>query len=264
MTPILVLSDVDGVLNDPKPASLARAASALMPIADDRCALVLCSRYTRAELEILQQKLGINQPFVAENGAAVFIPAGHFGVPIPGSRRQGGYDVVEFARPLAEVLSAVREVCLRLDLDLRGFSEMTVDEVARARGISPLRGRLAKLCEYMEPCRPAYSEQVTRGQLARALEPKGLSILRRGQDEFVGEALAPGIAVTFVRSLYRHRFGSLRTFGLADGMADDTLLSGTDHRVIVQDDDGGVDVSAWAESIAEMVREEPVGSGIRN
>jgi mannosyl-3-phosphoglycerate phosphatase family protein len=262
MAPILVFSDVDGVLNDPSPSLLARAASALAPLAGERCALVLCSRYTRAELEILQKKLGIDQPFVAENGAAVFIPAGHFGFPVPGSRRQGGYDVVEFGRPLVHVLSTVRDVCRRLALDLRGFSDMTIDEVARVRGISPLRSRLAKLCEYMEPCRPAYSEQTTRGHLARALEPKGLAVLHRGQDEFIGEALPPGIAVTFLSSLYRRRYGPLTTFGLADGMADDTLLSRTDHRVIVQDDDGAVDVSEWAESIAEMVREEPVG--IRN
>jgi predicted mannosyl-3-phosphoglycerate phosphatase (HAD superfamily) len=179
---------------------------------------------------------------------------------VPGSRRQGGYDVVEFGRPLSQVLSTVRDVCRRLALDLRGFSDMTIDEVARVRGISPLRSRLAKLCEYMEPCRPVYSEQATRGHLARALEPKGLAVLRRGQDEFIGEALQPGIAVTFIRSLYRRRFGPITTVGLADGMADDTLLSRTDHRVIVQDDDGAVDVSEWAESIAEMVREEPVGA----
>jgi mannosyl-3-phosphoglycerate phosphatase len=253
-----VLSDVDGVLSDPTPSLLDRAASALAPIAGDRCALVLCSRYTRAELEILQRKLRINQPFVAENGAAVFIPAGHFGFPVPGCRRKNGYDVVEFGRPLSQVLSAVRDICRRLAFNLHGFSEMTVDEVARVRGISPLRSRLAKLCEYMEPCRPAYSENVTRARLARALEPRGLSVLRRGQDEFIGEALPPGIAVTFVRSLYRRRFGPLMTLGLVDGMADDTLLSQTDRRVIVQDDDGGVDVSCWAESIAEMA------TGIRN
>ena len=256
MTPIVLFSDVDDVLRDPTPSALARAAAALATTVSDQCALVLCSRYTRAELEILQLKLRITQPFIAENGAAVFIPPDSFGFRIPGSRSHADYEVVEFSRPHHQVMGDVRMIGQRLALDLCGFSDMTVEEVARARGISPLRSRLAKLSEYAEPCRPTYSDRVTRRHLARALEPCGLSILCRGRDEFIGEMLPPGIAVTFVRSLYERKFGRPVTVGLVDGTGDDTLLSRMDRQVIVQDDegvDGAVDVVGWAEAIAEIV-----------
>jgi predicted mannosyl-3-phosphoglycerate phosphatase (HAD superfamily) len=261
--PILLFSDVDGVLREPQPFALARAAAILAGAERDGCTLVLCSRYTRAELEFLQQRLRLNGPFIAECGAAVFVPLGYFSFRIPDSRRHAGYDIVEFSRPHDQVMAALRVICRRLRLDPGAISDMTVEEAARARGVSPLRGRLAKFSEYIEPCRPVYSDRVTRRDFARALEPAGLALMRRGDEDFIGDRMPPGLAVAFLRSLYERQFGRSPTIAVVDDTADEILLPRMGRRVIVPEDkacDGAGAVVGWAEAIAETIRTVTAGT----
>jgi mannosyl-3-phosphoglycerate phosphatase len=40
--------------------------------------IVFCSSKTRSEIEFYRKATGINEPFIAENGAAIFIPKSYF------------------------------------------------------------------------------------------------------------------------------------------------------------------------------------------
>ena len=146
-TPILVFSDAYCVLTHAAAASLAEAASVLRRLDEDDVPLVLCSNKTRAEIEYIQQGLGLRQPFVSEAGGAVFIPAGHFSFDVPGARRIAGYDAVELGRPSLDVIVALRRIAARERMSVVGFSDMSVEDVARACGLPLLQARLAKLRE---------------------------------------------------------------------------------------------------------------------
>jgi predicted mannosyl-3-phosphoglycerate phosphatase (HAD superfamily) len=143
--PVVVFSDVDGVLCDPHTHAFADAARALSSIDDMPVSLVLCSNKTRAEIESIQQALGLHHPFVCESGGAAFVPAGYFGFDVPHARDIAGYQAVEFGRPHAEIAQALRRTATRLRVDIVAFSDMSVDEVARETGLSLLQARLAKL-----------------------------------------------------------------------------------------------------------------------
>ncbi len=79
MPPIVVFSDLDDTLFEPHAFSVdASARRALNRLERQQLPLVFCSSRTRAEIELIQQELGINHPFVSENGAAVFLPRGYF------------------------------------------------------------------------------------------------------------------------------------------------------------------------------------------
>jgi mannosyl-3-phosphoglycerate phosphatase len=73
-TSIVVFSDVDAVLKDPHLPPFATAASILRRVLLEDVSLVLCSSRTRAELEFIQQELGVNAPFICENGGGGFHP----------------------------------------------------------------------------------------------------------------------------------------------------------------------------------------------
>src|SRR6185503_14509293 len=93
--PLVVFSSLDGI---PWQASeWEEAARELRRLDDDeRVPIVLCSSRTRAEVEAIQQRLGIRHPFVCERGAAAFVPAGYFDFSIAGSRDVAGYHALEF------------------------------------------------------------------------------------------------------------------------------------------------------------------------
>ena len=129
--PILVFSEVDWVFRSPSAGSLALAARILRELASEEVSVVLCSSKTRAELEQIQQELGIGQPFVCENGGALFIPRAYVDFAVPHAREIAGYQAVEFGRSYAEVVDALRRTADQTAIEIVGFSDMSVDEVAR-------------------------------------------------------------------------------------------------------------------------------------
>jgi mannosyl-3-phosphoglycerate phosphatase len=106
--------------------------------------LVLCSTRTRAELEAIQSRFGLRYPFICENGAAVCVPRGYLGFSLPGARRTGDYDVIEFGRPYADVVEILGRVSARLDIDVAGFHDASVEDVARECHLTLQQAQLAK------------------------------------------------------------------------------------------------------------------------
>jgi len=220
--------------------------------------LVLCSSKTRAEVETIQQALGIHHPFVCESGAATFVPAGYFPFDVPQARDLAGYQAVEFGRPHAEIAQALRRTAARLRVDMVAFGDMSVDEVARDCHLSLLQARLAKLPEYGERFRVRDRRAAARGRLFDALQASHLRCTGGAHFDYVGAPVENSLGVALLRTLYHRAFGAVVTVGLADAMADDNLLQLVDRRVIVGDEDparGGVDVAAWARAIVDIVEE---------
>ena len=76
-TKSVIFADLDGTfLNDKYDFSETK------PIVNQLSALggsiVFCSSKTRNEIEFYRKAVGINEPFIAENGAAIFIPKHYF------------------------------------------------------------------------------------------------------------------------------------------------------------------------------------------
>jgi mannosyl-3-phosphoglycerate phosphatase family protein len=262
---VVVFSDVDGVLLHPSAGSLARAAAALRGVADESVSVVLCSLKTRAELELLQQELGLRQPFIAESGSAAFVPRGYFGQPPPHARPVAGYDAIEFGRPYYEIARRLREAASRARVAITGFSEMSVEEVARCCGLTPLEARLVKLRDYVELFTYADGPDRGREPLARALDALRLACTSRGPFDVAGAVVQPGAAVAALRALYARAHERMITIGMADGFAPPGHLGAMDAKVIVHDDpgvSGAIDAGDWAEAIAETVEDVRLRAGM--
>jgi len=178
---VIVFSDVDGVLLHPSSQSMARAAAAFARLTDEPVSLVLCSLKTRAELEVLLQQLGLRQPFIAEAGAAVFVPRWYFPPPPHAVRTVAGYDVIEFGRPYDEVVrkltqAAVRDAqhgreplarvleSMRLDCTCRGSFDAVGGVIHPGAAVAALKALYARHHE-----RPGVSDAIDAGDWAEAI-----------------------------------------------------------------------------------------------
>src|SRR3954469_15124148 len=262
---VVVFSDVDGVLLHPSAGSLARAAAALRGVADESVSVVLCSLKPRAELELLQQELGLRQPFIAESGSAAFVPRGYFRQPPQHARAVAGYDAIEFGRPYPEIARRLREAASRARVAITGFSEMSVEEVARCCALTPLQARLMKLRDYVEPFTYVDGVDAGREALGRALESMRLACMPRGPFEVAGAVVQPGAAVAALRALYSGTHERVITIGMADAFAPPGHLGAMDAKVIVHDEpgvSGAIDAGDWAEAIAESVEDIRLRAGM--
>jgi mannosyl-3-phosphoglycerate phosphatase len=256
--PVTVFSDLDGVFRHPSEGLIARAAVLLCRLSAERVSIVLCSLKSRAELQVLQYRLGLYQPFIAEGGAAVFIPEGYFGPDVLPAGHGGGDQVIAFGAPYADVVRKLRETTQQLDLQIMGFNDMSVAAVAGECDIPLLEARLAKLREYVEIFRLVNPTAYDRARLLKVLLRSGLHCHDHGRHSYVGSVVDNARAVAALRHLYERADRRTITIGFADAFADASLLRAIDHPVIIQDDDsmsGAGDVRGWAEAIFEAARE---------
>jgi mannosyl-3-phosphoglycerate phosphatase len=177
--------------------------------------VILCSSMTRAELEMCQQELGFVRPFICESGAAVVVPRGCFPFDVPCDRRLTGYHVIEFGRPYAEVVSVLHRVASRLGIEIAGFSDMSIEEVATECGLSLSHARLAKLRDYDEPFRVLDRTAEPSDRLWKALRSVRLHCTCRGRYAHAGAAVDVSTGIGVVKSLYRRVFGRFVTVDLA-------------------------------------------------
>ncbi len=230
---LVVISDVDGCLLDGRYSSDA-ASAALEVLQARNIPLVLCSSKTSGELQLLQQRLGLEGPFICENGAALYIPAGYFPFDIPGSIRRSGYHVVVFGGSYRDVVSAVRFAAREADVSLVLFADMNASEVADDTGLSPRDAVLAKEREYHEPFRLVAAEAVARERFERLLAASGVRVMRGGRYDHAVIDADKGRASVALRHIFRKAHGPVTTMGLGDALNDVPLLRSVDLPVVVR------------------------------
>jgi len=135
---LVIFSDLDGTLLDEKYRwTLAKEAIDLCKELDIPIALV--SSKTKAEIEVIRERLGLNDPFAVENGGAVFFPKGK------------GYEKIEIGVSYSELVEALRKIKKELGWNIKGFSDMDINEIAYITGMDLSSAYLASLREYDEP-----------------------------------------------------------------------------------------------------------------
>jgi mannosyl-3-phosphoglycerate phosphatase len=234
--PVVVFASIDRVLDD-RDLSFGGAASAVETLAREQVPLVLCSTKTRAQLEHACQDLNLRHPFICERGSAVFIPTGYFGFVVPRAREMAGYHAVEFGRSYAGVVETLHRTAGRLGIEVRGFSDMSVEEVARECNLSLLQARLAKLREYAELFRILDPGLAVRERLVRALYGARVRCITSDRYHHIGADVDAGVGIRLLRSLYRRACGPVMTVGVAEAAGDLSLLECVEDPIIVKGDD---------------------------
>jgi mannosyl-3-phosphoglycerate phosphatase len=241
---IVVVTDLDGTLLAAETSEAAHVADLL---AERAIPLIICSSRTRAEIESLQQNLGLAAPFITENGGALFLPHGYFPT-WPDVWRAPAYDVIEFGRPYHAVVEALRVTSRRLGIEVIGFCEMSIDEVAAEYGLTLAEARLAKLREYDEVFRIVDDDPAVHSRLFRALHRAGLRCSSRGRYHHATGVSDKRRSLRTLLSLYRHAAGRILTVGLADSPCDVWVLEEVDIPIVVQNEA----IGGWARLLSKV------------
>jgi mannosyl-3-phosphoglycerate phosphatase len=214
----IVFSDLDGCLLDRQTYAFAAAAEALAALRARGVPLVLCSGKTRAELLPLAAQLLVRTPLVVENGGAVL----------------DGAAVLALGVPRARLLAALPQLARDAGLDLRGFSEMTLDEVAWLTGLDHAAAALALQREYDEPFAvlgAAGRDPALDARLDDAARPLGLRVTHGGRLHHLHGPADKGDGVRAVLRLARRSASG--SIGLGDSATDVPLLRAVERPIVV-------------------------------
>jgi len=243
----VIFTDLDGTLLDHHSYSWAAAAEALEEIERRRVPLVFVTSKTRAEVEVLRQKLGNAHPFVTENGGGLFIPNGYFNQPMNGSTRAGHYHCFALGKPYSEVVAALEEVSRETGAEVAGFHDMSVREVAENTGLSPRQAELAREREFDEPFFFAGASEAAIDKFVELAGQRGFQVTRGGRFWHLFSGSDKGKAVRQLIGLYRKAMqGRVRTVGLGNSANDIPLLTAVDQAVLLPGPEGEFDEDATA------------------
>jgi len=227
----VLFTDLDGTLLHPHTYSFEAAKPALEALQREGIPLVLCTSKTRSEVEFWRRRLGNADPFIVENGGAVYIPSGYFPFPVPEARERDGYEVVEFGTPYPELVETLRICARESGCEVMGFHDMSVAELAVCTLLPVRQAELAKQREYDE----AFEIRGTGSyRLLEAIEAHGLRWTRGDRFYHITGPNDKAAAVRILTTLFARAFGSAVTVGVGDGHNDATFLNTVDIPVIVQ------------------------------
>ena len=213
---------------DPYRRAVEPAAESLAEFGAANVAVVFFSGRTRAELELVQEQLGIRHPFVAENGGAVFAPRGYWPAgSLKGASEIAGFDALVYGTPYVDVVAALRRAATRSGVHVVGFNDMSVLEVASELGVSSLQARLAKLRDFEEPFRVVDDDTAAAQRLQHTLLAEGFHCRPAGRFLHVGMPADTAVIVEDLLSLYGES-GAFVSIGIGDPDRDHSLLRRAD------------------------------------
>lgn len=232
----VVFTDLDGSLLDHDSYSFENARPALERIRRSGVPLVFTSSKTRTEIEQLQASLGIREPFIVENGAAVFFPEGYRGWPAVEGLRQPPYTVIRLGVSYRDVRRFVRAV--RPRFNLQGFGDLSVEDIARLSGLPLEQAELARRREFTEPF--VLHDGARISELRTRAEASGLAITRGGRfHHLMGSGQDKGLAVRKALEVFCRCSGQRFTaIGLGDSANDKAMLESVDLAVLLPHPDG--------------------------
>jgi mannosyl-3-phosphoglycerate phosphatase len=231
---LVVFTDLDGTLLDHDTYSWRAAQEALDELERRRVPLIFVTSKTRAEVEVIQRKLGWVQPFVTENGGGIFLPHGYFPQRIEGAARAGRYHCVALARPYAEIVEDLEAAAEEAGVSIVGFRQMSAREIAQNTGLPMKDVELARQREFDEPFFFAGAGEDRIQRFVHAAKLRGLEITRGGRFWHAFAGSDKGRAVKLLMKLYREALRSRqRSVGLGDSANDLPMLAAVDVPVVI-------------------------------
>lgn len=230
---LVIFTDLDGTLLDHFTYSCAVAIPLLARLRDKGIPITFCSSKTRAEQEVYRRKLGIGEPFIVEDGGAIFLNRGYFSFPYEYHRAVHNYHVIELGIPYGEIREKLKKISQENNLAIQGFGDMDAVEIANLTGLDVKSARLAKKREYEETLNLKGTEPEIKFILNK-IDEAGLKWSKGGRFYSISGRSDKGKATRIVIKLFERKLGQIKTIGIGDSLNDVAMLSEVDFPVLVQ------------------------------
>jgi mannosyl-3-phosphoglycerate phosphatase len=238
---MVVFTDLDGTLLDSSTYLFEAAREALEELRARSTPIVLVSSKTQAEIEPLRSRLCNEHPFIVENGGVVVIPSSYFPFELDASTAHEQYVLVEMGTSYSVLRRALKEIEKELGVELRGYGDMSIEEVVRRTGLSRPEAELAMQRRYDEPF-VVEDDRCPLEALTQAITARGLRWTRGDRFHHLMGIQDKGQAVYYLIECYRRRADHLQTrlitVGIGNSLNDLPMLRAVEHPILVQQPDG--------------------------
>jgi mannosyl-3-phosphoglycerate phosphatase len=200
--------------------------------------LILCSSKTRFEQEKIRKYLEIHDPYVVENGGAIFIPENYFPIDLEelglSIRRIDENLVIELGKSYNRIIETLQEIREIFHIEFIAVHDLSLPELAQKVGISINDAKLMASREYSETILEININKLDK--LKKILNDRGLRILQGTRYNTVSSLHDKGSAISILKKLYSIKYEQkkIESIGIGDAFNDIPMFENVDEPFLVR------------------------------
>ncbi|WP_456406511.1 HAD-IIB family hydrolase [Caldithrix abyssi] len=235
----LIFTDLDGTLLDFDTYDFSDAVPALRLLKNKGIPVIPCTSKTFSEVLELRKRLGISDPFIVENGSAIFFERNYF-KNIQSSDEIEGFPVIVLGKARNEILAFFKTLQARFSLNIKGFSEMTISEIQKHTGLKKAEAELAQNRMFSEPMVSFEKNDLSEMDgLLDFIQENGFRLLKGNRFYHLIGRCDKGLATQKLVQLFEDEYGkTFKTMGLGDSKNDLEMLAAVHQPIIIRKKDG--------------------------
>lgn len=237
LTDKVVFTDIDGTLTNINTGQYGISRDLIRKLKKNNIPVVFCSAKTFAEQDAIRQDIGLNEPLIVENGAAVIIPEDYFSATsmliVKKYKKIENYNVIELGKPaylIREKLNIIRQ---KYQIEFKGVADVSIKKLCSITGLTPSYARRMADRKFGETILLIKdNDRTTFTMRARGM---GLKVIHGGRFLDVTAGNDKGNAVkTLIRLFRKENKGKVTSFGIGDSQNDAPMLRHMDIPMLVR------------------------------
>jgi mannosyl-3-phosphoglycerate phosphatase len=236
----ILFTDLDGTLLDLDTYSFEASAPAVAKLQNEGIPVIFCSSKTKAEQEQLRSQLSVKDPFISENGSAIFIPTGYFKTVEITHERIGDYLVIKLGQSDDLILSTIAEYRSKFPFSYWGYQDLTLSEICEITGLNELAAQKAMDRDFSETLIKGNFDAIEFHHFKLAMELRGIGCVQGSKFvTIMGKYADKGRAVKLLQQLYATNWGNeVTSIGIGDSNNDLPMLEAVDRPFLVKKPSG--------------------------
>lgn len=246
---LIIFTDLDGTLLNQDDYRYDAALPTLSKLKKQGIPVIPVTSKTRAEVEVLRHEIGLNAPFIVENGSGIFIPKNDPNFNLKDTIIYEQYHLKQLGCTYEETRQELANISRTLGEKLQGFGDFSNQDIVDLTGLSLQEAKLAKTRDFTEPF-----------VIPKNLDPKKISTLietnNNGFSVVIGDRFShlisinsgKGKAVNWLMENYQFKDEKIITVGLGNSPNDLPMLENVDIPIIIPSKKGihsGLQGKSW-------------------
>lgn len=229
---VLIYTDLDGTLLDHYSYEHEAARPCMQRLLGHGIPIIPNTSKTFAELIELRKRLGLDGPFIVENGAAIFIDKNFLPEKPKGAVWQDGFWVKSFSSKRSYWLGLIKKITPEYGHLFESFADMSLERIVEVTSLTEEDALLSSQRQFGEPVLWKGSEEQL-DTFIEMLRRLGAHPVKGGRFLHIGGDCNKGIALTWLLKEYQrqHKNITVSTIALGDGKNDVAMLEIADTAV---------------------------------
>ncbi|MTF40544.1 HAD-IIB family hydrolase [Cyanobacterium aponinum] len=234
---LFIFTDLDGTLLNQNDYRYDDALPILEILKNKNIPVIPVTSKTKAEVESLCAEIGLNDPFITENGSGIFIPKDDFRFDTTQALTTESYNYISLGFEYHNARCILWEISQKLKTDLVGFGDLSPEDIVNLTGLSLNEAILAKTRNFTEPfLTPKHINPSLLQNIAQ--EYQATIVVGDRFSHLVSAKAGKGNAVKWLLNNYHNLEEKITTIGLGNSPNDISLLESVDIPIIIPNPDG--------------------------